>query len=1566
MLGLPLEAREAFCRGRAWRQVRGRIRLIPKRSPVRAEWDSALVHESRFIPVVEDWTRITRRGITTVQPGSRIGPYEVIASVGAGGMGEVYRARDTRLGRDVAVKVLPAEYASDPGRLRRFEQEARAVAALSHPNILAVFDAGSASTSAGVGAGLAPAREGARPSPTRGEEVMVHYLVTELLEGESLRDRLKNGGLTVRKAVETAVQIAQGLAAAHEKGIIHRDLKPGNVFVTKDGHVKVLDFGIAKLGPPRTTKEKAKATTVMDATEAGTVLGTVAYMSPEQVRGQSVDHRSDIFSFGCVLYEMLSGRAPFHKGTTAETMAAILHDDPPALVGIGREVPPALEGIVTRCLEKRPEDRFSSARDLGFALQAVVVAVPRESARRSEEPRPYPGLAAFTEGDAEQFFGREEEVASLWRKVPDRKLLALIGPSGAGKTSFLRAGVIPHASAGWRCLISTPGQAPFAGLARALAPAFSGDPDAYQRLLDFQQPEIALSLISRWRQRADHGLLILDQFEELFTLNGEEVQRRFAALLGEFAALDGVHVLLSIRDDFFFRCSAHEALSGVFSAATPLCPLTRQAVADALVKPAAKLGFAFEDEALVEEMVQAVEGGRGALPLAAFAVGRLWEERDREGKRLTRDAYEGLGGVAGALGQHAEATLGKIGAAGFPIVRELFRNLATAQQTRCVVDAEELLSVFPEDRRSEARQVLARLVDARLLTTFDVEGSDKQSHRRVEIVHESLLTAWPRLMRWHTEDEGSAQLRDQLRQAAHLWKEKGRPDDLLWTGTSYHEYRLWRERYPGGLSDVEDDFGRAMVELAGRKRRRRRTALVAAMAALVMVAVALSLLWRRSAEETMRAEARRLVALGRVELDRNPSAALAFARASLEVEDTQEARLLVVQALWTGPPAFFATGIQDCYRVAFSPNGTLLSCSAFGDTLTLLRRDGGQALHLAGLPVMPDLRGVAFTPRGDRLFSWLQGDPSVRIWSVQGGALGSLAAEAEKLLVLGDETVATYGAYGPGSTDRAVRIWSVPDGTSRLLARWRPPSGFRADLPGLRPAALHPSLGSLAFGSANAVHVLALGGAEAGRDVVLGTQAARVREVAFDPDGSRLLSVDDSGEFRLWPLAGTRGARALEADVPLRYSPPAFDASGSSVGWASGRSAFVWNLEDPPDAAPLALRPPGSGELGNVVFDPHARWVAAACAPGLALWSLASPYPRILRGHTQDPRTLAFTADSSYLASCARDGARVWPLTPRDGRQRLIPLGEDYYCYSVSADPSTHDLLVVAPLLGAFLVRPDGAAPKRLAGIPPTVLWGGALDTRKGLAAVGVNFAPEPKDMVIHVADLTSGAVRSFPTRDPADPRPFAGEVESLGFTAGGDLISGGDGGVFRWDLKTGVRTALHPDAGRSGSVALNRAGTSMIVLLGPSRFAPGSAFVVNLTDGKHRRLSSHGDAVTAVAIDASGERIATGDASGAVRVGLASGEPPHLLLGHHDSVSALALSPDGRWVASAAGTEIRLWPMPDLAKPPAHTLPYRELLAKLKSLTNLVVARDPASASGWKVELGPFPGWAKIPEWQP
>jgi serine/threonine-protein kinase len=275
----------------------------------------------------------------------RLGPYEIVAPLGAGGMGEVYRARDTRLGREVAVKVLPQACANNPDRLARFEREARAVAALSHPNILAIHDYGT--------------------------DEDVAYAVMELLEGKTLRGRLAQGPLPWREAMEVGAAIADGLAAAHAKGIVHRDLKPENLFLTTDARVKILDFGLARMAAPPSGQSQTAHYDPVE-TQAGAVMGTVGYMSPEQVRGQPADATSDLFSFGCVLYEMVTGQRAFQRETAAETMTAILHDEPPSMTHSGEPLPPEIGRIIQQCLAKTPSLRMQSAHELAVALRATA------------------------------------------------------------------------------------------------------------------------------------------------------------------------------------------------------------------------------------------------------------------------------------------------------------------------------------------------------------------------------------------------------------------------------------------------------------------------------------------------------------------------------------------------------------------------------------------------------------------------------------------------------------------------------------------------------------------------------------------------------------------------------------------------------------------------------------------------------------------------------------------------------------------------------------------------------------------------------------------------------------------------------------------------------------------------------------------------------------------------------------------------------------------------------------------------------------------------------------------
>ena len=298
--------------------------------------------------------------------GTRLGPYEILSPLGAGGMGEVYRARDTRLGREIALKVLPDDLAADPSRRQRFEQEARAASALNHPNILSIYDVGT--------------------------ENGVVYMVSELVEGESLRDVIDRGPLNVRKLLDIGVQMADGLAAAHAGGIVHRDLKPENVMVTRDGRLKILDFGLAKQTPLAPSTDPEATVTVLR-TQAGVVLGTIAYMSPEQARGETVDFRSDQFSLGLILYELLSGKQAFHRNTPAETVAAILRDDAPPITTSGVAAPPPLRWVIERCLAKDPVERYSHTTDLYRELRGLrehLSEAGSQAITRPETPAPAP------------------------------------------------------------------------------------------------------------------------------------------------------------------------------------------------------------------------------------------------------------------------------------------------------------------------------------------------------------------------------------------------------------------------------------------------------------------------------------------------------------------------------------------------------------------------------------------------------------------------------------------------------------------------------------------------------------------------------------------------------------------------------------------------------------------------------------------------------------------------------------------------------------------------------------------------------------------------------------------------------------------------------------------------------------------------------------------------------------------------------------------------------------------------------------------------------------------------
>jgi len=1477
----------------------------------------------------EDETLVYAR--EAYSPGQVLGKrYRIRSLLGRGGMGEVWRASDLKLRVDVALKALRRQLLEDTRALETLHQEVRVAREVVSPNVCRVFDL----------------------VELDGQELVS----MEYIDGITLLDILKmRAPLDLSEAREIASQFLAGLEAIHHAGLVHRDVKPENLMMTRSGRVVLMDFGIAK--------GLAEGIT-------GTVSGTPAYMAPEQSRGEALDARADVFSAGVVLTEMIApgGLKSFEA---RQQIWQGIHHEPP-------EVPDSpWTSVLAKAVAAHKEQRQPSAAALARALEEVTLRVAG-----AEDIKPYPGLASFTEADAEYFFGRELEIEAMWKKLQRPHLLGLIAPSGAGKSSFLKAGLLPVIPTGWRAIAMAPGSQPFSALARSLVPELAGDTEALQMLTSPDDSDALLGAVARWRQQNDEALIVVDQFEELFTQNPPEVQHRFADLLARLALESDAHVLLSMRDDFLAYCSHQESLSPIFSELTPLKPLAGGAVRRALVQPALKCGYRFKDDALVDEMVAEVRDERGALPLLAFAASRLWDHRDREQGLLTREAYEHIGGVGGALAQHAEQTLERIGQDRVPIVRELFRNLVTAQGTRASRNREELLSVF--DDGEPAEEVLNTLIDARLLTSYEVPAADdgEPPHHRIEIIHESLLSNWPRLVRWQTQDADSAQLRDQIRQAAQMWEERGQPDDLLWTGTSFGEYQLWRDRYEGGLSTAEEDFGGAMVHKAERQKRRRRIAISSAFGILLVVLGVITFFgWqaeqerRRAEAESLRAEAGKLIALGEVEINSYPTATLAWATKSLELADTSEARLLALRAIQAAPPVRVTTPVQaygQWWSLAFSPHGEWLANAGNGGAVGVRGPAGEEPQDLGqfkseGLALKLAFRSddeLVVDQGGD--FRWLSVPSGEELWRVERDR-GRLAWPSGDGYFSFSETEGQGSIYWWPYDDKSRRLMgSMPDWkrSKTDAAQWELPEWSAA----WSAIDIDTSGSWLVYSRKRTAYLRSLKdwNQPPGQ---LGVHQRNIVELAIDCDGTRVASRDESGEIRIWSVA-------TDANGPFRTfrvegsRQIGFDPTGrwlASHGMAGGSpTVHLWDLSAPQGAEPILLARTDGTFAVDLTFHPNKPWLVTANHDNAGFWPLADRYPWVLRGHGGRVDTLTFTPDGEWLISAAGDGVRGWPLRGQNRGATRILLDRRLVSFTDLALHPSGEQFAVGSRDGTVLVAPfDGGPVREMPGRWQAVGGGMNLDFSPDgriLAAIPI-WGPEG-DMIIRVWNLETGNVRILdPDMDSKrqtsslyfdDDRRLRW-VASIG-TEFGDWVFDLEDGSVEKEVKIQSWEGLIPRA-------LSNDG-SFLLAASFEESTKGKLVQHNLETGENRDILSRGEPI-GIAIDPFDQWFVTGGSEGWVEVGLMTGEEPHLLLGHEGNVFGLAVSPDGRWIASggADGT-VRLWPTPDLSKPPLHTLPHDELIAKLESLTNLRVVEDPDLPSGWKIDYAPFPGWREVPQW--
>lgn len=768
----------------------------------------------------------------TPREGDTIRQYEIIRELGSGGMGAVFLARDNRLGRRVAIKFLNTDRSADT---RRFLDEAHATARCCHENIVVIYEVG--------------------------EHRGTPFMVLEYLQGGTLAQfRQATPPLPATRIVEVMASVVRALACAHEQGIVHRDLKPENIMLTEAGAVKVLDFGIAKVLKPEPSSQTAAAHGAelggapTQHTRRGVVLGSLLYMSPEQWEpGSAVDHRADIWAVGLILFELLAGKHPLSGvGPNPGPWVSNLDLPMPRLHESAPDVPKPLAEVVDACLRKRRDERTPNAQAL---LRALEPFLPGRFAGEHVSPvaDPYAGLRSFQEEEADLFFGRADEIAALLAKLRDWPLLAAVGPSGIGKSSLVRAGVIPalkRSGDPWEVLVTRPGRDPLRALAALIAPLASpsstviDELDALERLRErlSTEPGYFGAALRSSCQRGNHRMLVfVDQFEELYTLGADQSTRHhFTTCLAAAAddATSPVRVMVSLRSDFLGRVTEdsdfmNELNRGIYL----LGPPSSQGLRAALVQPAEMVGYRFETPAMVDQMILYLESTPGALPLLQFTASQLWQQRDADRRLLSTRSYQSLGGIAGALVNHADRVVAQLSTELQALCRSLFLRLVTPERTRAVRELDELKETA--SNWDELKRLIDYLVEMRLLLIWTSETTGQS---RVEIVHESLIANWPTLQGWLDDSQEDSIFLDQLQAAARQWHVKAHDTGLLWGGAMVGELRRFRERferrYGSELAGPVSAFIQAVFAQHERGKRVRRGIFASAVTVLVLLLVA--------------------------------------------------------------------------------------------------------------------------------------------------------------------------------------------------------------------------------------------------------------------------------------------------------------------------------------------------------------------------------------------------------------------------------------------------------------------------------------------------------------------------------------------------------------------------------------------------------------------------------------------------------------------------------------------------------------------------------------------------------
>jgi serine/threonine protein kinase/WD40 repeat protein len=1068
-------------------------------------------------------------------------------------------------------------------------------------------------------------------------------------------------------------------------------------------------------------------------------------------------------------------------------------------------------------------------------LRTERLGIAEETADATAQRAPFLGLAAFTAQDAEIYVGREREVDAVLNRLRVQPLVAVVGPSGAGKSSFVHAGVVPSLPQGWSVASLRPGPRPMDGLKARLGRLGVTAADLGAGAESLRR---ALSAI------AGVTLIVVDQFEECFTLcHDDEERRRFIATLVSVArsADDRVRVLLTLRDDFLMRAEQEPAVrerlgQGLQLIGTP----SRDDLERMLVEPIRRVGYDFEDRALPSEMVREIADRPGALPLLSFTAAKMWELRDRHFKQLTRKVYSALGGVGGALAQHAEETLAALPADEQRLVREAFRHLVTADGTRAVLRREELIEAMGGGR---APGVVEKLVGARLISIADGDGGN-----RVEVTHEALLVAWPRLVLWRQEDAQGARMRDQLRAAARQWEDRGRPDGLLWRGDALAELTLWRARHGSGLLSADREFADASARLASRGRRRIRLSVAAIVLSLVAVTAAQirsNRIAQASAQEARARVAELYEEQGRQALlDDDPERALLYLLESMRGgRDDGALRFLLARALDEVQPLerTWSPHSAPILHAEVSADGKrLLSASATERRIVLSQVDGD----------------------GARTFTTVSSP-----WT---------AAFTD-----GDRRVVSY------EFDGTVEVFAVDDG--RVLARAKAPGASTGNLTGGRPSF---AKGRLLAPHGDTLNVFLAADARLERSLVC---KAQILGATITPDAGAIAAVTADGRVHAWGADGRPrweapllDGRPLAADVPIRAL---FSNDGDKLVVGAPSGAIV--LHDARTGALLARFDGHASRVSALAFARGgALLISGTTAGELRTWDVPHRRPRsIMLGHRQEVRDLALDETRGLLLSASFDGTtRVWGLD--DGDELALLRAHRGSVLGVISDPDRTLTYGADGTIRAW----SASLPHRLRRVPlgdltPIDL---VIADRGDLVAVSdalelVRVRPAAQDQLERRA-LAPGSGRGWRARLSADGLHLAASA------ADSRAVS-----VFALEHDLPARR-IDEGAGVVG-FALSSDGRRLITTL-----EDGGASLWDLSDGSSRKLGARGPG--AVAFDAPGLRVATGARDGVIRVwDVRDGVLLRELHGHGALIAAMVASREGdRLATSALDQTARLW----------------------------------------------------------